>query len=93
MMFTQGWAVKALAAVGVRASNALVTTGPGVAGLGPVPTLLTGMYAVAGVRHVRSKSLVSGVILGIKQSLIGLLGSVHERQSLLDGLLPRDRHL
>ncbi|KAJ7760757.1 hypothetical protein B0H14DRAFT_3511064 [Mycena olivaceomarginata] len=34
MMFTQGWAVKALAAVGVRASNALVTTGPGAAGLG-----------------------------------------------------------
>ncbi|KAJ7353325.1 hypothetical protein DFH08DRAFT_856510 [Mycena albidolilacea] len=51
MMFTQGWAVKALAAVGMRASNALVTAGPGVAGLGPVPTLLTGMYAIAGIRH------------------------------------------
>ncbi|KAJ7339131.1 hypothetical protein DFH08DRAFT_876179 [Mycena albidolilacea] len=40
MMFTQGRAVKALTAIGVRASNALVTAGPGVAGLGHV--LLTG---------------------------------------------------
>ncbi|KAJ7146125.1 hypothetical protein C8R44DRAFT_756646 [Mycena epipterygia] len=51
LMFTEGWAVKALAAVGLRASNLLVSAGPGVAGLGPVPTLLTGMYAVAGLRH------------------------------------------
>jgi len=50
-MFTQGWAVKGLAAVGLRASNLLVTAGPGVAGLGPIPTLLTGMYAVVGLRH------------------------------------------
>jgi hypothetical protein len=52
-MFTQGWAVKGLVAIGLRASNLLVTAGPGVAGLGPIPTLLTGMYAVAGLRHVR----------------------------------------
>ncbi|KAJ7270700.1 hypothetical protein B0H12DRAFT_1229187 [Mycena haematopus] len=50
-MFTEGWAVKALAAVGLRASNLLVTAGPGVAGLGPIPTLLTGMYAVSALRH------------------------------------------
>jgi len=51
LLFTQGWAVKGLTAVGLRASNLLVTAGPGVAGLGPIPTLLTGMYAVAGLRH------------------------------------------
>ncbi|KAJ7701548.1 hypothetical protein B0H17DRAFT_189370 [Mycena rosella] len=50
-MFTQGWAVKALTAVGLRASNILISAGPGVAGLGPIPTLLTGMYAVAGLHH------------------------------------------
>ncbi|KAJ7194023.1 hypothetical protein GGX14DRAFT_476776, partial [Mycena pura] len=53
LMFSKGWAVKGLVAVGLRASNLLVTSGPGVAGLGSVPTLLTGMYAVAGLRHVR----------------------------------------
>ncbi|KAJ6554559.1 hypothetical protein B0H19DRAFT_1154044 [Mycena capillaripes] len=51
MMFTRGWAVKGLTAVGLRASSLLVSAGPGVAGLGPIPTLLTGMYAVAGLRH------------------------------------------
>ncbi|KAJ7630014.1 hypothetical protein DFH06DRAFT_1101999 [Mycena polygramma] len=51
MIFTQGWAVKGLAAVGLRASNLLISAGPGVGGLGPIPTLLTGMYAVAGLRH------------------------------------------
>ncbi|KAJ7153514.1 hypothetical protein C8R43DRAFT_1235475 [Mycena crocata] len=51
LMFSQGWAVKSLAAVGLRASNLLISSGPGVAGLGPIPTLLTGMYAVAGLRH------------------------------------------
>ncbi|KAJ7194018.1 hypothetical protein GGX14DRAFT_476765 [Mycena pura] len=51
LMFSKGWAVKGLVAVGLRASNLLVTSGPGVAGLGPVPTLLTGMYAVAGLRQ------------------------------------------
>ncbi|KAJ7452104.1 hypothetical protein B0H11DRAFT_2074311 [Mycena galericulata] len=50
-IFTEGWAVKGLTAVGLRASNLLISTGPGVAGLGPIPTLLTGMYAVAGLRH------------------------------------------
>ncbi|KAJ6554546.1 hypothetical protein B0H19DRAFT_1262884 [Mycena capillaripes] len=50
-MFTQGWAVKGLTAVGLRASSLLISAGPGIAGLGPIPTLLTGMYAVAGVRH------------------------------------------
>ncbi|KAJ6578857.1 hypothetical protein DFH09DRAFT_348865 [Mycena vulgaris] len=50
-LFTQGWAVKGLTAVGLRASNLLITAGPGVADLGPIPTLLTGMYAVAGLRH------------------------------------------
>ncbi|KAF8194039.1 hypothetical protein K438DRAFT_1761595 [Mycena galopus ATCC 62051] len=34
--------VKGLAVVGLRASNVLVTAGPGIAGLGPSPTLLTG---------------------------------------------------
>ncbi|KAJ7938406.1 hypothetical protein B0H13DRAFT_1942873 [Mycena leptocephala] len=51
LMFTQGWAVKGLVAVDLPASNFLVTAGPGVAGLGPIPTLLTGMYAVAGLRQ------------------------------------------
>ncbi|KAJ6554561.1 hypothetical protein B0H19DRAFT_1377407 [Mycena capillaripes] len=50
-MFTQGWAVKGLTAVGLRASSLLVSAGPGAAGLGPIPTLLTGMYAVSGLRH------------------------------------------
>ncbi|KAJ7312712.1 hypothetical protein DFH08DRAFT_1043922 [Mycena albidolilacea] len=58
MMFIQGRAVKALAAIGVRASNALVTAGPGLAGFGHVLALLTGMYVIAGIRHaIRSKSL------------------------------------
>ncbi|KAJ6519046.1 hypothetical protein C8R45DRAFT_11707 [Mycena sanguinolenta] len=50
-MFAQGLAVKGLTGVGLRASNVLVTDGPGFAGLGPIPTLLTGMYAMAGIRH------------------------------------------
>ncbi|KAJ6554547.1 hypothetical protein B0H19DRAFT_1154002 [Mycena capillaripes] len=50
-MFTQGWAVKGLTAVGLRASSLLISAGPGVAGLGPIPTLLTGMYAVSSLRH------------------------------------------
>ncbi|KAJ7303449.1 hypothetical protein DFH08DRAFT_904083 [Mycena albidolilacea] len=54
----EGQAVKALAAIGVRASNTLVTAGPSVAGLGHVLTLLTGMYIIADIRHaIRSKSL------------------------------------
>jgi hypothetical protein len=54
-----------LAAIGVHASNTLVTAGPSVAGLGHVLTLLTGMYVIVGIHHaVHSKSLVSGVILG-----------------------------
>ncbi|KAK7055445.1 S5A-reductase domain-containing protein [Favolaschia claudopus] len=51
LIFTQGWAVKGLTAVGLRASHLLVTTGPGIAGLGPVPSLLTGMYALQGLHH------------------------------------------
>ncbi|KAF8182249.1 hypothetical protein K438DRAFT_1975775 [Mycena galopus ATCC 62051] len=50
-IFTRGLPVTGLAAVGLRANNALVTAGPGIAGLGTVPTLLTGMYAIAGIRH------------------------------------------
>ncbi|KAF7321063.1 S5A-REDUCTASE domain-containing protein [Mycena chlorophos] len=51
LLFSKGWAVKALTSVGIRASNLLVTTGPGLGGIGPIPTLLTGMYAVASLRH------------------------------------------
>ncbi|KAJ7730704.1 hypothetical protein DFH07DRAFT_848585 [Mycena maculata] len=51
LMFTEGWAVKGLTAVGLRASNLLVSAGPGIGDLGPIPSLLTGMYAVAGLRH------------------------------------------
>ncbi|KAK7055452.1 S5A-reductase domain-containing protein [Favolaschia claudopus] len=51
LLFTQGWAVKGLTAVGLRASNLLVTAGPGIAGLGPIPSLLTGMYALQGLHH------------------------------------------
>ncbi|KAJ7799623.1 hypothetical protein B0H14DRAFT_2902687 [Mycena olivaceomarginata] len=40
-----------LAAIGVCASNALATAGPGVAGLGHVLTLLTRMYVIAGIHH------------------------------------------
>ncbi|KAF7364242.1 S5A-REDUCTASE domain-containing protein [Mycena sanguinolenta] len=50
-MFARGLAVKGLASVGLRASNVLVTAVPGFGGLGPIPTLLTGMYAVAGIRQ------------------------------------------
>jgi len=51
-MFSQGWAVKAVTAVGLRASNLLVKAGPGAGGLGPIPTLLTGMYGLAALRHL-----------------------------------------
>ncbi|KAJ7630023.1 hypothetical protein DFH06DRAFT_1056641 [Mycena polygramma] len=51
LIFTQGWAVKGLTAVGLRASNLLIAAGPGFGGIGPIPTLLTGMYAVAGLRQ------------------------------------------
>jgi hypothetical protein len=76
-MFTQGWAVKGLVAVGLRASNLLVTAGPGVAGLGPIPTLLTGMYAVAGLRHVRVFS--SEIHANQKLPFTGILGSIHQQ--------------
>ncbi|KAJ7321596.1 hypothetical protein DFH08DRAFT_941873 [Mycena albidolilacea] len=41
LLFTQGWAAKALAAVRLRASRHLISAGPGFAG----------MYAVASLRH------------------------------------------
>ncbi|KAF9020016.1 hypothetical protein BDZ89DRAFT_1020440 [Hymenopellis radicata] len=68
-LFTQGWAVKALAAIGLRGSNVLVTAGPGVAGLGPIPTLLTGMYAVAGMRHAYWSVFTSSNYCGVGDSL------------------------
>ncbi|KAK7039912.1 S5A-reductase domain-containing protein [Favolaschia claudopus] len=52
LMFSQGWAAMTLGALGLRINNDVVTSGPGIAGLGPIPTLLTGMYAIAGLRHV-----------------------------------------
>ncbi|KAJ6566451.1 hypothetical protein B0H19DRAFT_1209591 [Mycena capillaripes] len=51
LLFTQGWAAKALAAVRLQASRHLISAGPGFAGLGAIPTLMTGMYAVASLRH------------------------------------------
>ncbi|KAJ7846254.1 hypothetical protein B0H14DRAFT_2357744, partial [Mycena olivaceomarginata] len=45
LLFTQGWAAKALAAVRLRASRHLISAGPGFAGLGAIPTPMTGMYA------------------------------------------------
>jgi hypothetical protein len=53
LLFSRGWAVKALSAIGLHGNGALLKVGPGAFGLGPVPTLLTGLYAAAAVRHVR----------------------------------------
>lgn len=47
-----GLMVSAASALGIRASDALVKTGPGTGGLVPVPTLLMGLYAVATARQV-----------------------------------------
>jgi len=40
-----------VAAVGLRANNILIYAGPGFLGLGTVPSLLTGMYGLAALRH------------------------------------------
>lgn len=53
LLFSRGLAVSVASTLGLRASNVLVKAGPGVGELGPIPTLLTGMYAVAAVRQVR----------------------------------------
>ncbi|KAL1747818.1 hypothetical protein HDZ31DRAFT_80119 [Schizophyllum fasciatum] len=54
-LFKKGYALAALARVGLgppaEVGSAALTTGPGVAGLGPIPTLLLGMYAVGSLRH------------------------------------------
>ncbi|KZP04064.1 DUF1295-domain-containing protein [Athelia psychrophila] len=52
LLFSRGFAVSTASALGLRASNVLVKAGPGAGGLGPVPTLLTGLYALAALRHV-----------------------------------------
>jgi len=52
LMFSRGWAVKVLSFVGLHGSNAVLRAGPGAGGLGPVPTLLTVLYAAAAVRQV-----------------------------------------
>ncbi|KAF7980116.1 hypothetical protein HWV62_39533 [Athelia sp. TMB] len=52
MLFSCGLAVSTATTLGIRANSILVTAGPGVGGLGPVPTLLTGMYAVAALRQI-----------------------------------------
>jgi len=52
LMFSRGWAVKALSFVGLHGSNMALKRGPGIGGVGPVPTLLTGLYAAAAVRQI-----------------------------------------
>jgi len=52
LMFSRGWAVKTLSFVGLHGSNMVLKAGPGAGGLGPVPTLLTGLYAAAVVRQL-----------------------------------------
>jgi protein-S-isoprenylcysteine O-methyltransferase Ste14 len=52
LMFSRGWAVKALSFVGLHGSNTVLRAGPGAGGLGSVPTLLTVLYAAAAVRQV-----------------------------------------
>jgi len=69
-MFSRGWAVKGLSAVGLRASNLLVTTGPGYGGLGPVPTLLTGMYSLAALRHLYWISFTNTYEFPVSQALM-----------------------
>jgi hypothetical protein len=53
LLFSRGWAVRVLSAIGLHGNSALLNMGPGAWGLGPVPTLLTGLYAAAAARHVR----------------------------------------
>jgi len=52
LMFSRGWAVKALTAVGLHGSNVLLKAGPGVGELGPIPTVLIGLYAAASMRQI-----------------------------------------
>lgn len=52
LLFSRGLAVSAATTLGFRGSNILIKIGPGAGGLGPVPTLLTGLYAVAALRQV-----------------------------------------
>ncbi|KIM88145.1 hypothetical protein PILCRDRAFT_814057 [Piloderma croceum F 1598] len=51
LLFSRGWGVKALSTIGLHGNSTLLKEGPGAWGLGPVPTLLTGLYAVAAMRH------------------------------------------
>ncbi|KAL1701927.1 hypothetical protein EV121DRAFT_262599 [Schizophyllum commune] len=54
-LFKKGYALSALVKVGLmqpsEIGNAALTTGPGIGGLGPIPTLLLGMYTVGSLRH------------------------------------------
>ncbi|TRM65615.1 hypothetical protein BD626DRAFT_547047 [Schizophyllum amplum] len=55
VLFKKGYALGALVRVGLmkpsEIGNAALTTGPGILGLGPIPTLLLGMYTVSSLRH------------------------------------------
>jgi hypothetical protein len=50
-LFTQNGAVKTLQALGIRANPFFITTGAGLPGLGPTPTLLVGLYSAAALRQ------------------------------------------
>jgi len=52
LLFSRGWAVKAMLAVGLHGNNALLKVGPGAGGLGPIPTLLVSLYAAAAVHQI-----------------------------------------
>ncbi|KAI5890718.1 uncharacterized protein SCHCODRAFT_02750441 [Schizophyllum commune H4-8] len=68
LLFKNGHAVNLLVRVGLisqpAVAQAALTTGPGFGGLGPVPTLLLGIYTVTSMRHMYWVTMTNTMYFG-----------------------------
>ncbi|KAI4526425.1 hypothetical protein K523DRAFT_271620, partial [Schizophyllum commune Tattone D] len=68
ILFKEGYAVSLLARVGIISqpdvAQAALTAGAGVGGLGPVPTLLLGIYTIASMRHIYWVTMTNTMYFG-----------------------------
>uniref|UniRef100_D8Q9J5 Uncharacterized protein n=1 Tax=Schizophyllum commune (strain H4-8 / FGSC 9210) TaxID=578458 RepID=D8Q9J5_SCHCM len=68
VLFKKGYAVSLFARVGILSqpdvAQAALTTGAGVGGLGPVPTLLLGIYTIASMRHIYWVTMTNTMYFG-----------------------------
>ncbi|KAK6988841.1 S5A-reductase domain-containing protein [Favolaschia claudopus] len=90
-LFTRGWAVRLLSLFGFRAAQLPITLGPGLGGIGPVPTLLVGMCGLAAVRHAHAFTSTPYIPVSVSLSValynafvnaINTLATVHTLSSI-----------